>query len=260
MGDDSDDAKPRKPIGYKSPPIEHQIKKGERRNPNGRRGKDRSAPNEKEDLSLASIIREEMTRRVPQKDGTEIEMHRRVIQAAALKAANGNLTAARMMISELRRLEEREARAQNELVRLAWQYRYEGLEIFADQKRRRLEPPDIVPHPSHVVIEGDVVSINGPIDHEGQVVWERIKRLVVVQTENLALAREHARQYPGEEWAEKSLQSTLRLRRKAMRLVPKGWNWREDIWNRASVADDRARKRLIRQITEERQGHEQDQA
>jgi hypothetical protein len=260
MPDHSDDPRQRKPIGYKSPPVEHQIKKGERRNPHGRRGKGKPKSEAEKDLSLAAIVREELTRWVPQKDGTLIEIHRRFVQVAGLKAANGNLPATRLVWSELRRLEDREEREQRELVLSALEYRHGGLEIFADHQRRRLEPPDIIPHPAHVVIEGNVVTFRGPVDHEGQLAWERLKRLIVVCTDNLTSAREHAREYPDEEWAVEGLASSQRFRRQVMRMVPKGWNWREQIWNRASVAEDRARDRLIQKMMSERQEREQNQA
>jgi hypothetical protein len=246
VADDPDATKPRKAVGYGSPPVEHQIKRGERRNPNGRRGKGNPTPAKTNTPSLAAIIREEMSRTVAQNDGTEIELHRRIVQAAILKAANGDMPAARLVIAELRRLQEREENEISEVRQLALEYRYHGQDIFDDYRRRGLEPPDIVPHPSHIIIKGDEVSINGPINHEGQTAWEKFKRCIALLTDDLAWARKHVREYPGEEWAEKSLQSALRLRRKAMRMVPKGWNWREKIWSRASVAEDRAYDAMIR--------------
>jgi hypothetical protein len=244
-------------VGYKNPPKEHRIQPGERRNPRGRPRKLKT-----NDSALAAnleqIIVEELGRRIPQQDGTEIELVRRIVQSVVLKAAKGSLPASRLALSELRRVEQRERDKEDEVLRLAYQYRYEGLAKFDYHRRHQLEPPDIIPHPAHIVIEGRNVRFAGPIDHEGELAWERLKRCIVAFTEDLAWARKRVRELPGEAWAEQALASAQRLRRKAMRMVPKGWDWREQIWNQASVAEERARYALIRKYKKERAEREQD--
>lgn len=246
-------------MGYGKPPKEHQIKPGERRNPNGRPRKAKSK-DFTDTLDIEQIIIEEFGRTVPQSDGCEIQLARRMVQDLALQAAKGSLPAARLSLAALQRVQQREQDERTELLKVAVEYKFSRAEQFEYYRRMGWEPPDVLPHPAHVVIEHGNVRFAGPIDHEGQLAWERLKRCIVVFTDDLAWARKHVREFPREAWAIESLASAQRLRRQAMRMVPKGWNWREQIWNRASVAEERARDALIRKFKKERAEREQDQA
>lgn len=247
-------------VGYGKPPKEHQIKPGERRNPNGRPRKARAAKaNDK--LDLEQIVVEEMGRLVPQSDGTQIELARRIVQDVALKAAKGSLQAARLSLAELRRAQQRERDEQTDLLKVAVEYKFSRSEQFAYYRRMGWEPPDVLPHPAHVIIENGEVRFAGPIDPDDRAWWERLKHIIKIFTADLATARQHVREFPGEEWAEESLKSAERFRRQVMRLVPKGWNWREEIWTRDSeTPEKREAARLMREYEEKRKQGDQDQA
>jgi len=93
MSDDAEDDKPKRKTGYKSPPEEHQFKKGNKGNPWGCKGKPRPT---------RAFLDEQVTLKI---DGRKVRMTRaEAIEHALFKEAmNGNVSAAK-------RLEERRDR------------------------------------------------------------------------------------------------------------------------------------------------------
>jgi hypothetical protein len=102
-------------------------------------------------------------------------MLRRVFQAAILKAANGNLSAARIVLSEfLDRQTQQQKELLSSLMRVAMMAWLFSMIIAVVVSILRT----FSPHPSHIVIENNEVRFAGPIDYDGEMAWERLKQCV----------------------------------------------------------------------------------
>jgi hypothetical protein len=87
-------------VGYKSPPESGRIKKGERRNPNGRRGKGKKAPAASE-TSLKAII-ERVENELVEFNGTMITKREAQVRVLFAKAMQGDVRASKM-VDEMRK-------------------------------------------------------------------------------------------------------------------------------------------------------------
>lgn len=214
------------------PPDNHKIRPGEIRNPNGRRGKSGI-------LSTSGIdqfMLDEARRIVSRDEHGEVSAAKRLVQEEYVAALREKDPKARARL--LKSLSSIEAAMEKQLLEnLEWLFtclaKYE--ELFRVAQVRRFTPPDIL-HPSHVHYRNGAIVLTGPADGAARKGWEHLKGYIKVCAWLHAQARQDWKQAPTTE----NLAELKRLeahRRRLMRQVPNGWNWREEIYCRYSRAD-----------------------
>jgi hypothetical protein len=211
------------------PPAHNQIKPGEIRNPYGRAGKPRNV----EPFSVDELVLKEAGRIVSREGDESIDVTRRLIQEEHRDAlVNKNAAVRARCLDRISAASERVERHDQET--LAWIIERQGelREAFHAAKRYRREPPDVA-HPDHVRITGNDVSFHGPIDKPSRENWELIKAAIRVAACSHEIVRNEFRKNPSAQVRE-HLRKVEAQRRKLMRAVPNGWNWREDIYCRDS--------------------------
>jgi hypothetical protein len=109
----------------------------------------------------------------------------------------------------------------------------ELIEEFEAARRCGREPPDVIPHPEHLHVVDDRLVFTGPTDRPSRRQWEHLKAIVQVAAAFHKDARERFRSDPTEESAAE-LKAMEKHRRWVMRNVPRGWDWREEIYCRDS--------------------------
>lgn len=139
------------------------------------------------------------------------------------------------MLAELR---ESAGRLDHERAeKLAWfhEAKVYMAEQFEIAERLGRPAPDTM-HPAHVQIVGGEVHFRGPIQKRERVAWEWLKAAIHVAACLDANARtEFGRS--GSPYSLEQLNANRKHRRWLMRRVPKGWNWREEIYCRDSQLD-----------------------
>ncbi len=213
------------------PPDEHKIRPGEVRNPYGRGGKPGSSPTSRID----QFILEEAQRIVSRDDHGDVTAAQRLVQEEYFAALFEKDPKARARL--LKTLSAIQTIADKELREFTdWFYtckaKYE--ELFHEAQSRRLVPPDVA-HPSHVHFRDGGLVFTGPLDAPARKQWEDVKSWIKL----CAWTHDRTRQDYKRNPTEKNLAELKRLeahRRRLMRCVPKGWNWRETIYCRYSQA------------------------
>lgn len=113
---------------------------------------------------------------------------------------------------------------------LACQAHYKGEFYLAEITGR--EPPDVA-HPDHVSLIDRRLALTGPLGRPERQAWERLKADIKLAAWFHGRARADFQLDPKEEtWI--TLELVKIYRRRLMRRVPKGWNWREEIYCRGS--------------------------
>jgi hypothetical protein len=213
------------------PPEKHKIKPGEVRNPDGRRGKSGGDILSRVD----EYILKEALRIVSTDESGDVNAAKRLVQeefAAALLEKDPK--ARGRLITKLSHLQAKADRNLREFTEwyLTCKVQYE--ELFHTARKSRTVPPD-VGHPDHVdLINGNLV-FTGPADRRSREEWEHLKAAIKIA----ACLHERCRQNFKLSATEKNrteLKVAESHRRRLMRRVPKGWNWREDIYCRYSQA------------------------
>jgi hypothetical protein len=184
---------------------------------------------------LDEAYSEELSRTVPGFGGAEVPFYRRVVQTQIGRAADGKDPQAerhildRLDLAFSRTLEIQRAQALD----IAWVMarHSEIADEFYYAQKRGMEPPDIIPHPAHVHINDMSVEILGPTSLEGREIWEFLKLAVKARTGDVQSYRALVRADPDDDEAREWLRFSQSYRRQLMRFVPKGWDWREDIFS-----------------------------
>jgi hypothetical protein len=147
----------------------------------------------------------------------------------------GDKGARTRLLDRLAHATEKDARAN--AVALQWIFERKHLieEEFYQARRAGFAPPDILPHPTHVRIDSTCVSILGPYERDQRVEWELLKAQIRVAAHIQLQAQRKHKACPAEQTARRLALAT-KERRRLMRKVPPGWNWREIIWCRNSCA------------------------
>lgn len=221
------------------PPVGTRFPKGVSGNPNGRPRKKKAVADASSPTAFNLLFVEEMTRDVPQASGEPMSLVRRLVRQQGLEAAKiGGATIAPVLKQTKESLkalsEERYS-----LFEAAVKYKQQFDPIFLQYRRSgEKEPPDIVPHPDHVCIISSDVSINGPIDRKGRRLWKFIKHAIRNTVHEIERLKAELRNSPEDPQLQKALAFENKIRRALMRKVPKGWNWREQIWTRDSRLED----------------------
>lgn len=215
------------------PPVEHQIKAGEVRNPYGRGGKKAWAAAN----SIDQMFLEEGRRIVSHDENGPVDAARRLVQEEFHDALSEHDKAARArLFKQLSTSSDRAEQDGAEFYNWACGRKLDIQDEFYRAKMRGLAPPDIVPHPDHVQLSGRNLRFVGPIDLAGRAVWENIKMMIKVAAALHDIARKAFREDPTEE-SQLELKQAEAHRRKLMRAVPKSWNWKENIWCRDSKTE-----------------------
>ena len=218
---------------HNSPPEHGKIKPREVRNPWGRAGKPAvPAPN-----SMDQLLWKEASRVIGQDAEGPVDIKRRLIQKELLQALrkDDNAAAARVL-NQLYKTSDRIE--QEKKAELLWVFEAKaGLKKqFEFAEANGLEPPDVMPHPDHVVYDGENFQFIGPIDHKGRQDWEGLKCAIRMAACIHAIERA-AYKRTGNAIVLQRLQHAETNRRRLMRLVPKGWDWREEIYCRDSMLE-----------------------
>lgn len=217
------------------PPVAKQIQPGEIRNPDGRRGKAKSALSEFDRHYLA-----EAARIVSRGETGPVSSLQRLIQEEWHNAlVKGDEKSRARVLAEAKDISARCAVRQESVH--DWfvdcKLKYEA--TFATAQALKRLPPD-VPHPDHVIVTSDSVEFRGPIERKARKAWEHLKCMIKVA----AIMHEHARkriQWDPSPQNLDDLKAIEKHRRMLMRKVPTGWNWQEEIYTRhddAKIAAD----------------------
>jgi hypothetical protein len=210
------------------PPEAGQIKPKEVRNPHGRRGKPKPSAMSDFDKSYLAAA----SRIVYSDANGPVDALNRLIQEEVHRALKGDERARERVLQKCAAILASQAATNREALEWAITCKCQYSQDFAFARRTQQLPPDVF-HPDHVLIEDDQIRIIGPIDEECREQWEWLKARIKVTAYCHARARAKAKADPSPENLE-YLSNTEVHRRQLMRCVPKGWNWREDIYCRHS--------------------------
>lgn len=211
------------------PPDKHKIRPGEVRNPFGRRGKAGA-----DQLSrVDAFFLQEAQRVVSRDEAGDVIAAKRLVQEEFLAALIEKDPKARArLLSKLSQLEAKADRERREFIEWVWTCKAQYDELFRTARERRYVPPDVC-HPDHVdLVDGNVV-FTGPVDIESRKQWEQMKASIKIGSWLHERSRKRVKQNPTDE-NRAELREIEANRRRLMRGVPKGWNWREDIYCRYS--------------------------
>lgn len=183
------------------------------------------------------VVLKSMRRRVRQKDGSEISVIEAVAAGLGIEALRrdsgdkGQRSSSSMSATKIALAEHRAASASEAAI---WQWivsRKAELESeFENRRRRNLRPPDVVPHPDHVVAaESGTIRMIGPETREAQQAWELMKFHLRSLADTHADLRRQVAANPDDPELRAYLADVEQERRAWMRKVPKGWNWRERV-------------------------------
>lgn len=187
------------PVGYCSPPIEHQFKKGQSGNPRGRppRSKSKEVDRTFGTQPANQLLMAEAYRPVVVREGEkvlELPAIQAVFRAMGVSAMKGNRFAQRTLAELIRSVEDEEFRMRQELLQTAIDYKH-GWERSIELANQRGEPePQPLPHPDDVIIDLNTGSVKwaGPRTPEEKASWDKlIARRDEAQQEVSQYAAEH---------------------------------------------------------------------
>jgi hypothetical protein len=235
MPKSSDDTPGRKVDGRRNnkTPEHSRVKPGQVLNKHGRRGK----PKAKLSTRIDELYEKEADRIVSHDGDEPVDARARLVREEFYAALVQQDPAIRARL--LARLHEIDARTSIEDQEFLDHVRTRKAELtreFYFAKLSKAKPPDVIPHPDHVVFEGKWPSIRGPIDHNGRRLWEELKAAIRVAAYFHERARAEHKLFGTAETA-KALKDAEQHRRRLMRPVPKGWNWREEIYSRDGMLE-----------------------
>lgn len=213
------------------PPDKHKIRAGEVRNPYGRKGKGGG-----ERLSRLDEFYLKEAQRIVSRDGAgDVDAAKRLVQeeyAAALVDKDSKVRG--RLLTKLSLLEAKVDKSQSEFEEWFFTSKFEVAEGFRIARERRLIAPDML-HPDHVALRGDKLIFTGPLQPAFRKQWEQLKANIKICAHLHEICRQRSKRNPTE--LNVSMLSEVEAsRRRLMRAVPKGWNWREEIYCRDSQA------------------------
>ncbi len=213
------------------PPEAGKIKPGEVRNKWGRGGK----PQPPTLTALDKIFLAEAARIVSHGPDGPVDAKQRLVQeefAAALRDRDSNVRA--RLLARLHDINIRVESRHEEILTFFIEAKPFVSEQFYFAEKMRLPAPDIVPHPNHVVVTDHSVEFYGPADRRERELWEILKASIRIAACLHDIIRAEYRR-TGSSAVLGNLKWIEKHRRQLMRAVPKGWNWREEIYCRDSL-------------------------
>jgi hypothetical protein len=223
------------PVGYGRPPVETRFPKGQSGCPGGRGGKPRipvmaSTYDEK--------VLEAFNRVVTTADGKKVSLVERALQQDALNAAKGDEKANARLRPEYARASSNKAAMFSSMIGDAMEHWIDVKGAFDDAERKSVAPPDFVPHPDHVHITDTALTINGPCTKEERAFWEYLKFYMRFWSDAVALVRADIKKHPDYEFLKNGLRIARAKLEHFRRHIPKGWNWKEQIYTLDSAKED----------------------
>lgn len=215
------------------PPEHGKIKPSEVRNRFGRAGKPHYVPPNSVDIAFLT----EAARVVSHDKNGPVTAIKRLVQEEFRDALhNSNASVRARALAQLSQSSDRAEHEQQELVFWVLHRKSELEDEFYLAQSLKRRPPDILPHPAHVqIVDGRVILV-GPTERRIRGIWENLKPCIKVAACGHDICRRAYREQPSESRLE-DLRAWEAHRRKLMRTVPKGWDWRENIWCRGSQTE-----------------------
>lgn len=211
------------------PPKHGQIKNGEVRNPDGRRGK----PPRMEPTAIDELLWELAKKIVAHDKDGPVEAVKRLIQDEFHDALVSRDPKARArLFADLKDSAARLERNAREHSAWAREAKAQMIEEFEFAEKMRRPAPDAL-HPDHVEISSAGVRLSGPVEGEDRIAWEWLKAMIRITACIHDLARQEYRR-TGSLGVRTDLEAIEKHRRWLMRKVPKGWEWKEEIYCRGS--------------------------
>ena len=226
------------------PPEKGKIRPGEVRNRWGASGKPKTVP----PSSMDDLLWEEAGRIVSHDGEGPVDAKRRLVQEEFLAAfKEGDSVVRARLLAQLHETSSRlDQQKRNFLEFFVEGKAYLSEQFYLAQKSGR-PPPDVLPHPDHVEIIDGQVHFCGPTDKRGRAACELIKTNIRVAACLHDIIRAEAKR-TGCPIVFAELREIERHRRWLMRKVPRGWNWREEIYCRDSSLD--FAKQTVRDLKE----------
>lgn len=218
-------------VGKGKPPVERQFKKGTSGNPNGRPLK-KKVPSLKFSLDpYVEAVLSEGARMVTVREGeatTELSTFSASQRRLGIKAMSGDVRAIKLYSEMNQAAQEKRLQESFRAYTLVMEYKETWAPVFAAAKKKGRLPPAQLPHPDHVIFCYDtgLPKFTGPQDTKAKEMWERLKGILKASSEFLAEEEERS---PEEGVQRAALKILQKAQRRFLKLVPEGWNWREEL-------------------------------
>lgn len=169
-------------VGYGRPPKQHQFRRGRSGNPGGRPKGSRNRPegSELELERLKGLITKEgyrMIRVTEQGESREMPIIQAIIRSVTVAAANGDRRAQALLINQIGKVEEEEAKAAYDLIASVTEYQASARAELQHQRQAGQKGPGPIPHPDDIVIDTrtGIVRLKGPQTKEQYVRWASLR-------------------------------------------------------------------------------------
>lgn len=187
-------------VGYGRPPTTHRFKKGQSGNAKGRTKGSQNKPIKSNGDKLYKIIMEEAFRDIKIQEGGKeltVPIIKAVMRSLSVSALKGQVKAQRLLLQMVDKVEAHNYKIHQDLLNSLKTYKYSWEEEIELCKNSGREPPEVIPHPDHIIIDPRTgnISIKGPMTREEKENWDaliRIKELCAIEIMGRKQLREEA--------------------------------------------------------------------
>lgn len=226
-------------VGYRKPPARNRWAKGQSGNPYGRPRKKDKEPFARKIHPLRDMIFDELERPVAIKEGgqtIEIETLRAILRSVNVGAIKGNRTQQKLALDIASAAQESRRADLENLVLNVETYKQQWEPIFERAARNGGPEPRQLPHPDHVDIDPLTCEIvfTGPQTRAEKKAWDHLKFQLRESQRMLFKLRADAAANPRSRRNKEICELADKHVRKLEKMVPRGWNWRENLgWEEA---------------------------